>query len=223
MATRFIQEAEAQLNPVYQQQEQAIKSQIPAIQQLYQSLLTGLEGTRASETQKILESSASRGLTRSSIPTDLQTALGQSILQQQGQLGAQQAKELAGINTQLGDLGLQRAQGINSLADTLYQRDLKEREFQMQQQQAERDYQMKLQLARSSGGGGSKAATGPNPVQLVAAGLANMAGPDGKVSPETWRKAANQWVAGGYGSVTDFNKKFGNFINQSHAIDYVGR
>lgn len=153
MATRFVQQAQKQLNPVYQQQESAIKSQIPALQQLYDSLYTGLAGQQATETQNILESSAARGLTRSTIPTDLQTALGQSMLQARGQLGAQQAGELAKIRTQLGDLGLQRAQGVQSLADTLYQRDLKERQFQMERQNAEREYQMKLQLARSGGGG----------------------------------------------------------------------
>ena len=155
MAERFVQEATNSLNPVYAQQEQAINSQIPALQQLYQTLYQGLDAKQATETQGILESSAARGLTRSSIPTDLQTSLGQSMIQAKGQLGAQQAGELAKINMQLGELGLQKTQGIQSLANSLYDRDMKERQFQMQQEQqrqqqamAEREFQMKVQLAR---------------------------------------------------------------------------
>lgn len=173
MATRFIQQAQQELNPVYAQQEAAIKSQIPALQQLYQTLYQGLDAKQAGETQNILESSAARGLTRSSIPVDLQTALGQSMLQARGQLGAQQAGELAKIRTQLGDLGLQRAQAIQSLADTLYQRDLKERQFQMEQQAREREFQLRQQeiaAARARSGGGGAAS---NPVQPFITSFAN--------------------------------------------------
>lgn len=165
MATRFVQQATKALAPGYTAQQQAIESQVPAIQQLYQTLTTGLEGTRAAETQKILESASARGLTRSSIPTDLQTALGQSILQQQGQLGAQQAGEVAKVRTQLGELGVQRQQAIQALANQLYETDLRrqaqqferqmaERKFQMERQNAERDFQMRMALSRGGGGGG---------------------------------------------------------------------
>lgn len=223
MATRFVQQAQKQLNPVYQQQESAIKSQIPALQQLYDSLYTGLAGQQAAETQNILESSAARGLTRSSIPTDLQTSLGQSMLQARGQLGAQQAGELAKIRTQLGDLGLQRAQGVQSLADTLYQRDLKERQFQMERQNAEREYQMKLQLARqSSRGGGGSGGSGSSAFQDMSAALGSKTGQDGYVSPSTWATLKNQWVAGRYGSSTQFDQAFKAFRNPQNKYYRIG-
>lgn len=161
MAQRFVQQAASQLNPVYAQSEQALKSQVPAIQQLYQTLMQGLEMQGAAQNQQLLESSAARGLTRSSIPLDLQTALAQSLTQERGKLGAQQAQDIAGINLKLGDLGISRAQAVQGLADTLYQRDLKERDFRRQQLADERDYQMKLQLARSGGGGGGGSSSNP--------------------------------------------------------------
>lgn len=157
MAERFVEQATAQLAPVYDQQVQTLQSQVPAIQQLYQSLMQGLEAQGKTQTQGILESSASRGLTRSSIPVDLQTTLAQTLMGEKSKLGAQQAQDIAGINMKVGDLGIQRAQAIQGLADTLYNRDMKEREFQMQQQAAERDFQMKqaAAAAASRGGGGS--------------------------------------------------------------------
>lgn len=223
MATRFIQQAQQELNPVYAQQEAAIKSQIPALQQLYQTLYQGLDAKQASETQNILESSAARGLTRSSIPVDLQTALGQSMLQARGQLGAQQAGELAKIRTQLGDLGLQRAQAIQSLADTLYQRDLKERQFQMEQQKMEREFQLKQQEIAASRAA-SRATQQGAPKALVSSiynTLQSKKGRDGFVSPNTFRAAQQQWIQAG-GSPSSFLETFGWAVNPVHQERFGG-
>lgn len=164
MATRFIEQATQQLAPMYQQQEAALQSQVPAIQNLYQTLYQGLEGQRATETQNILESAGSRGVLRSSMPVDLQTQLGQALLAERSKLGAQEAQELSGVRSRIGELGIARTSAIQQLADSLHNQDLKERQFQAEQAANERNYQLQLASARSSrGGGGGGSAS--NPVQ----------------------------------------------------------
>jgi len=132
MATRFVQEAEAQLAPIYQQQENAISAKIPSIQKLYDNLVGGLEQQRGTETQKILESASQRGVLRSTLPVDLQQDLGREILQQRGQFDLQRSNQIGDIYSQLSGLKLQRASGIQTLADSLQAADLREREFQRQ-------------------------------------------------------------------------------------------
>lgn len=158
MATRFTDEASAQLNPYFQQQEQAVQQQLPAIQKLYDTLLQGLEGQRATETQNILESASQRGVLRSTLPVDLQTQLGATLLGERGKLESQRAGDIANVNKSLADIGLQRTSAVSQLADALQQSDLRERQFQMQQQQAQQQYQLDQQrlqaetAARAGGG-----------------------------------------------------------------------
>lgn len=152
MATRFVQQAQSQLDPLFKQQSAAVQQQIPAIEQLYQSLTQGLEAQGRVEGQNILESASARGVLRSSLPVDTQTSLGQSLLQARGQLGSEQAREVAGVRKSLADIGLQRTQSISSLADLLQTRSLREREFKLQQMQADRQFQLekqKIALART--------------------------------------------------------------------------
>lgn len=162
MATRFIKQATKQLNPVFAAQTQATQAQIPAIQQLYQSLTQGLEAQGAAERQNILEDASGRGVLRSSLPVDLQTALGQSLLQQRGQLGAQQARDIAGVQGSLADIGLERARSIYDLASSLQGGDLEERRFKFQKQQTLREFNLDKQLAllRASGGSGGSGGGG---------------------------------------------------------------
>lgn len=196
MAQRFIDEATATLTPVYAQQEQAIQAQIPAIQQLYQNLIQGLEGTRKTETQNILESASQRGVLRSTMPVDLQTQLANTILQQQGQYGAQQAQELAGVQSNLAQLGVQKASAIQQLADTLYNRDLAERDFQMKQQMTA------AEAASGGGGGGSRKAPALPKLQQargeVVSYLTSKAGRDGYVSPNVYKRVKNEFLSAGF-------------------------
>lgn len=223
MAERFVEQATSQLAPVYDQQASAISAQIPAIQQLYTTLLQGLEGQGKAQGQQLLESASSRGLTRSSIPFDMQTALGQSLLQERGKLGAQQAQDIAGIQTKLGDLNIQKAQGIQGLADTLYSRDLKERQFQMEQQQAERNYQLKIQEINASKAAQAATQKGA-PAGLVNTvyGLLNSKkGGDGFVSPNVFRAGQQQWIQAG-GSPASFVETFGWAVNPKHQERFGG-
>lgn len=141
------QQATRQLNPVYQQQAQAVRAQIPAIQQLYQSLFQGLEGTRQTETQNIFEGASGRGLLNSTIPVDQQTQLGQQLLQQRGQLGAQQAQDIAGVQSSLQDINVQRASAISELANALAGRRLERRKLQLNRAQQQRELHLQRVLA----------------------------------------------------------------------------
>lgn len=228
MATQFWNEAQAQIDPIYQGSEAAIQAQIPAVQQLYQTLFQGLEGQRATETQNIVESASQRGVLRSSLPVDLQTTLGQALLAERGKLSAQQAQDISGVNERLGNLRIQKAGAIQSLADSLYQRDLKERELQLQRDLAEREFQMKMQAAASGGGGGGGGGGGSSLKQQQAAGkayiaqnLAKNAGRDGYVSRQTFATALNDWNALG-GSTRTFWQTYGRYANPKTKAQYAG-
>jgi hypothetical protein len=226
VAQRFIDEATAQVAPLYQQQEQALQSQIPAIQQLYQTLYQGLEGQRASETQNILESASSRGVLRSTMPVDLQTQLGTALLAERSKLGSQQAQEIAGVNMKIGDLGLQKTSAINQIADTLYNRDLTERKFQMEQQMAAQQAAAAAASARSGGGGGGgRATTAAEQKAMVSQGIAGqfqkLVGRDGFVGNNTWAAGLADWVASG-GTPRQFWQQFGQYVNPKYKPNYSG-
>lgn len=172
MATRFLEQATQQLDPYFQQQTQATQQQLPAIQQLYDTLLSGLEGQRQTETQNILESASQRGVLRSTLPVDLQTQLGAAILGQRGKLESQRAGDIAGVNKSLADIGLTRAQSISQLADALQSRDLQERDFTFKQQQAERQFQLDQQRIKAESA--ARAASNNAKIPPISQGLAQL-------------------------------------------------
>ncbi len=159
MATRYTTQAQAQLNPAYNQQISAVQSQIPAIQQLYQALIGSLRGQQAQGNQAILEDANSRGMLRSTQPVVGQQQLGSQILQKQGEYGLQQQKELGGIYSQIAGINTERATGIANLANSLYGLDIQQqglnnqiaqgdRSYALQQQTANQQYQLGLQAAQ---------------------------------------------------------------------------
>lgn len=161
MATQFQQQAEAQLNPLFNQQQQAIQSQIPSIQNLYDTLTKGLQGqyqqNLASGVQGIVEDASARGVLRSTLPVDARQSLtgqlGAALQQSLGELGARRAGDIAGVNTSLAQLGLQRASSIADLSRALETQDLERQRLAMDKQNAERQFQLeqqKLAAARQS-------------------------------------------------------------------------
>lgn len=140
MATKFTTQATNQLAPAYKQQITALNSQVPAIQQLYDVLDQGLAGQQQAGNQNVLEDASSRGLLRSTIPVEGQTALGQQIIQQQGLYAAQEAKDLGGVRQQIGGLQADQANAISQLASALQQAFNSDRSVTLQQQQNNREY-----------------------------------------------------------------------------------
>lgn len=220
MAQRFFDEATAQINPVYAQQEQAIQSQIPAIQQLYQTLTQGLESSSKMQLEggvrDITEDASRRGVLRSTLPVDARTALtgqiGAALQEGLGRLRAQQAGDIAGVNERLGNLRIQKTSAITSLADALQAADLREREFQMAQQRAREE------AAASRGGGGGSGGSVPQwqytqqAAGTLAGELRKVAGKDGFVSPQSYGAARKEWMSAGYSSKS-FDEYFGGFKN----------
>lgn len=147
MATNFTQQATRQLDPAFKQQRAAIQSQIPAIQQLYQSLFQGLESQRKTGTQQIFEDASGRGLLNSTIPVDNQAQLGQALLQRRSELGAEQLQRIGEIRERLGGLGISRLQAIQNLANALASRSLANRQFSLQKRLSNREYRLQKRLA----------------------------------------------------------------------------
>lgn len=212
---------------MYAQSEQAIQAQVPAIQQLYQTLIQGAQQTNTQQLNEgvtnIVEDASRRGVLRSTLPVDARTTLtgqlGAALNTALGQYGAQQAQDISKVNESLGNLRIQKLGTINSLADSLYQRDLKEREFQFQQQLA-------AQQAASSGGGGGGGGSSLKESQAqqkanIAGYLAKNSGGDGFVSRQTFATALNAWNALG-GNTRTFWQSYGRYTNPKTKSQYAG-
>lgn len=164
MADRYIQEATGAVSPIYDQQQAQLQAQIPQLQEIFQTIRGGLQTQSqqqiSSGTKDILESASQRGVLRSTLPVDAQQALtaqiGAALAQSLGNIGLQETQQIGGLQSQIGQLGIDRTKSIYDLAGTLYNRDLQERDYQLKQQQAQRDYELaQKQLAlKSSGSGG---------------------------------------------------------------------
>lgn len=211
MANRFIEQAQSQVAPIYDQQIQQQQAQIPSIQKLYQSLISGLEQQNQQQlntgVQQISEDASARGVLRSSLPVDARTTLtaqlGAALNQGKSQLGLQQLGDISQVNARIGELQQGRLSAIQQLADTLYNQDLKERAFQMEQQAA-------AAAARSGsrGGGGGGGVSLAQARQEMAAALAPHRGKKDKyVSPAIWNRALDQWVSQGL-SASSFRSTF---------------
>lgn len=227
MATRYTAEATKQLAPVYDQQIKAAQAQIPALQQLYQTLTQGLQQQNQQQlvagTQNIIEDASARGVLRSTLPVDARQALtaqlGSALNQSLGQIGLEQTRGIADINQQVGGLRINRANAVADLARALQTRDLEERQFRLQQLQANREYQLqqqRLALERSSRGGSAPHLTNAQRTQQAVGALAGelkgVAGPDGYVSPQDYAAARREWVGAGF-STKSFEDYFAGFKN----------
>lgn len=181
IATQYTQQAEQQLAPVFQQQQSAIQSQVPAIQKLYETLTQGLQGNYQSQltsgVKGIVEDASARGVLRSTLPVDARQALtgqlGAALQQSLGELGAKQAGDVAGVRTQLGELGIKRATSISDLSKTLEAQDLERQRLELERLTAERNYQLEQEknaISRQSAASSAAAAAAPS----IGVGLAQL-------------------------------------------------
>lgn len=218
MATKFVKQATAQLNPVYASQEKAISSQVPAIQNLYNTLIQGLQGqydqNLQTGVQGIVEDASARGVLRSTLPVDARQALtaqlGQALMTGRAQLGSQQAQDIAGINEKLGTLRIQKTGAIADLARALEGNDLDRQKFAYQKKADARDFTLKQQQLAIQRAASSAKSTGfdASIATSIDATLGRLVGSDGKVSPSNYNQAKVLWVSQG-GKVSDFNAIFG--------------
>lgn len=158
MAVNFTKQATQTLAPAYDLQINALKSQIPAIQQLYAALGQQQQGQKATDTQNILESASGRGLLRSTIPVDQQTGLEQTYIQKGAQLGAEQVQKIGDVNSNIYGANINKAQAIAQLTQALQGQSLDSQKFafdkkqstlelQQRQQLADREYKLQKELA----------------------------------------------------------------------------
>jgi hypothetical protein len=142
MASRFVQQATKQVDPIYTQQIKQAQGQIPSIQKLYDSLGASLTAQNnqqlATGVQSIMEDASRRGVLRSTLPVDtrtqLQGELGAALTQGLANIGLQRGQAVQGIYDRVGQLQTNRLSAITGMADTLQQADLRERDFQRQLQ-----------------------------------------------------------------------------------------
>lgn len=225
MATRFLEQATSQLAPVYEQQIAGIQSQIPAIQQLYQTLTQGLQQQNQMQletgTQNIVEDASRRGVLRSTLPVDARTSLvgqlGAALNEGLGRLGLQQTQDIGSLNERIAGLRVSSAKDIADLARALETQDLERLKLEETIRSNRASEDISRASARAGAGGGGTETTR---AEEFAAALAGAAGNDGKVSPGDYNALKQQWVAAGYGSYKDFHDKFWRFVNENHWWDY---
>lgn len=111
--------------------------------------------------QNISEDAAARGVLRSTIPVDARTtltsSLGAALNQGLAQYGANMAKDISGVNTDIANSNLSRTKDIYSLANTLNSNDQQAKQNALNQQKMNIEL-YNLQHPTSSGGGSSTSA-----------------------------------------------------------------
>lgn len=240
MATKFVKQATQQLAPVYAKSEKAITSQVPAIQKLYDTLITGLQGQYNTQletgVQGIAEDASARGVARSTLPVDarttLTTQLGQALLEGRGRLESQRMGDIAGINEKVASLRIQKTQSIQDLARALQAGDLSEREFKFRVEQARKDFALKereLAIAASRGSGDGNTPQWQVTQGAMAAMQADILGDKdllykgstgkGFLSPERYKYYKRKWMGAGF-KANDFDSNFSGFANKTHLSDY---
>lgn len=147
MAQNFYKTAAKRVNPVFKAQTKAVQAQLPAITRLYEALNQSLMGQNQAQQMQNLEGASARGVLRSTIPVDVQTGLEQALIGQQAQLGAEQAKEVSGVNQQLAGIGVERMNAINTLAQALFNRDIASRGFRLDKRNSALQRRLQRQLA----------------------------------------------------------------------------
>lgn len=178
MAQRFIDQATQQLAPVYDTQIQGLQSQIPQIQNLYQTLSQALTQQNTNQlntgVQQINEDASARGVLRSTLPVDSRQALtaqlGAALNTSLGNLGIQQADTISNFQNKIGGLQVDRANQIASLSRSLEDQDLQRQQFEYQKQLDAQKLELQRQelaaqvaAARSRASGGGSGGTTIDP------------------------------------------------------------
>lgn len=232
--------ATSQLSPVFNQAQQTVQAQAPAIQNLIDSLLQGLQTQAGNQVNNVVQSAEKRGVGRDMLAQDTQNMLAQELALQGGQLGLQRAQGLAGVQQTLGNIGVQRGTSIVDLAQSLQSGKQVEqkaqmaakqsqRQFNLQSQQAQRDLEVarvaqSTQNARAAAQAAAQQKTlldmsGGDLERFTRLALDRVQGKDGYVSPENLAKAYNDYRSAGFSS-EDFWSRFQGKWNPKQA-DYA--
>lgn len=239
-----IAQAQQQVNPIYDPAVQDIQKQIPAVQQLYGALLQGLQAQTQNQVNNVVNSAAQRGVGSAGIAQGAQDALGSTMALQGAQLGSQQAQTQADLSGLVGKANVARGQSTIDLASSLQRQALEQQQNQftmndlarkaaLEQQQNQQQYnvqeaQYRTAQAKAAAAAAKAASQAASKLDLetfvstTKATLNKLVGGDGKVSPDTWKKAMGLWVEKGL-PASDFINTYSGYINKSHIQDYFKR
>lgn len=233
-------DANAALNPVYQQANQQLASQVPQTQALYDSLIGALQTGAQQSTADIVADAAMRGLTRPTLATDTQTTLDDATMQAAAQIRRKKAEEEAALLQSRGQLAAQNVQSANTLAETSQNASQTEQRAQMAAQEAQRDFDTKnlaltrqdeisrMQAARSAAQQSAKSAASSAQDEMYDA-MDAAKGKDGYISPKEWNRLRNEWKSAGLSlRKFDNNSAFKKFVNPVHqksskGLNYKGQ
>ena len=224
MATRWTEQGLAELNPVYSQERAALENQLPAISQLYQTLVAALEQSGAASQSDILADASRRGINRSTLAAQTSQALAPSLASGLGQLEVDRTGRVADVYGQLSALEQGLAESGIGLGGQLQEQDISRQTQDMKLQELQRGYDIdvrKKQLADAAEARAAEAraaAKGPD-IDFADAYLMRRTGKDNKVSPYTYREALASWQELG-GKPQVFHTEFRKYVNTSHKDDY---
>lgn len=232
---------QADANAIYNPALQAINAQTPQIQQLYQTLVQGLQQQSMAQQQNVVTSAQQRGLTAPTLGTQVAGAYGQDLNLINAQLMAQKGQTVAGIGQEAGKANVGRANAVNELSQSLLKQNMEnqqnqyqmtdiERKAQLEQQQNQQQFD--IQKARYETAQREAAARAAQAAREAASSLSTkdfesrveatllaVRGGDGKVSPSDYVEMKQLWADNGL-SPAAFDKKFDGFVNLSHSQQY---
>lgn len=231
MATRYTVPAEQAVAPAFNEAQAGIDAQLPAVAQLYNSLVGALQAGAQTGTQTVVDSANRRGVGRANLAGDVAGTLDEAVQLGTAQVGRQRAGAEANIADVGATLGSSRVDSITKMAQALQEGDLALQKEALQQQMdreeaslkmtnldRENDLAIKTANAKAAAAARAKKAEGPDK-NIYEAYLLRKAGADGNVSPATFKEAMQDWVDNG-GSPAAFVSTYGGFINKQHTKDY---
>lgn len=232
---------QAEANAIYAPALQAIQQQTPQIQQLYQTLVQGLQQQSMAQQQNVVNSAQQRGLTSPTLGTQVAGAYGQDLNLINAQLNNQRAGDTAGINQQLGKTNVAKAGSVNDLVQSLQKQNMEnqqntyqmtdiERKAALEQEQNRQSFEIqrvRFEVAEAKRRA-AEAASAASAAQELDDGefmsiteqqMNRYAGTDGNVSPETYQQARDLWARKGL-PVSEFDNTYFKMVNKNHTADY---
>lgn len=224
-----------ELNSAYAGGRDVINEQISGLGEKYGAQRTALEAEKVQGFDTINEQATGRGMAFSGIPLDEQAKyLSTKYLPGVQQLDYQQNAEVLTMRGQLADIDKEQRLGAMSRIDqqqsALNQWNLTQMQIQSQAAEAEKQrawqaeqnrIDQQFQATQNAANRTAQKEYGSTMAQDWAARVGAAATvKGGYVSSTSWKALSREFVAGGYGGYTDFQKRFKNYVEPSQWKTY---
>ena len=232
-----------ELNNAYQGGRDVINEQMSGLGEKYDAQHSALDAKKVQGFDTINDQATGRGMAFSGIPLDEQAKyLSTEYLPGMQQLSYQQNAETLTMKGQLADIDKEQRLGAMSRIDqqqsALNQWNLtqlqiqtqaaeaeKQRAWQAEQNRLDQQFQASQNAANraasSAGGRGGGGGSGSTVAQDWAARVGAVATvKGGYVSSSNWKALSREFVAGGYGTYSDFQNRFKNYVEPSQWKTY---